>query len=193
MEATMVPQRRIDCLQELTTSAPKKCHMDTMTSSTVAGLLHVISSAVTPVVMISACASLILTINSKHQNIADRIRAIATEIRGACCTRDRRKQLIDELHVFQRRFTLTYIAHVALNIAVIVFVLSVILIIFTQRRLFESGAPTLGMFLLGTALMFVAMCCELVEISLSTRSMRIEIEDIVALQEKPDSPPPNPI
>ena len=72
-----------------------------MDSSTVAGLLHVISSAVTPVVMISACASLILTINSKHQNIADRIRAIATEIRGANCTSARCKQLIDELHVFQ--------------------------------------------------------------------------------------------
>jgi outer membrane murein-binding lipoprotein Lpp len=163
-----------------------------MDSSTVAGLLHVISSAVTPVVMISACASLILTINSKHQSISDRIRSIATEVRGASCTAARRKQLIDELNVFQRRFRLTYVAHVALNIAVIVFVLTVILIIFTQRRLFESGAPTLGMFLSGTLLMFVAMCCELLEISLSTRSMQIEIEDIVSQAGKSDPPPPNP-
>jgi hypothetical protein len=142
--------------------------MDTMDSSTVAGLLHIISAAVTPVVMISACASLILTINSKHTNLS--------------------KQLLHELAIFQRRFMLTYLAHVALNIAVIVFVLCVIVIIFTQRRLFESGRPTLILFLGGTALMFVAMCCELIEISLSQRSMRAEMEDITPATLVRDSP-----
>jgi hypothetical protein len=172
--------------------------MDATDPNIVAGLLHIISAAVTPVVMISACASLLLTINSKHMNISDRIRTFATELRGKGCTPARRRQLLREIEVFQRRFAMTYVAHVALNIAVIIFILSVIVIIFTQRRLAVSPWTTLMLFLAGTALMFVAMCCELVEISLSTRSLRIELEDIVRTGGTHDEPvnseptPPNP-
>jgi hypothetical protein len=164
-------------------------HMDTSDTGAVAALLHIISAAVTPVVMISACASLLLTINNKHTNIADRMRSFAVELRSGTCTPVRRKQLLTEIGVFHRRFLLTYVAHMALNIAIIVFILSVIIIIFTQRRLVVSSRPTLWLFLSGTALMFVAMCCELWEISLSTRSLSAEMSDIVASPENPSSIP----
>jgi hypothetical protein len=166
--------------------------MDTMDNGAVAALLHIISAAVTPVVMISACASLLLTINSKHTNISDRMRAFATELRGGNCTPARREQLLREIAVFHRRFLLIFVAHIAVNLAIGVFILSVIVIIFTQRRLFQSSHPTLALFLSGTALMFVAMCCELWEISLSTRSLSTEMADIVAAHENPPSAPSPP-
>ena len=43
------------------------------------GLLGLITSAVKPVVLISAAASLILGINQKQANVADRLRTLATE------------------------------------------------------------------------------------------------------------------
>ena len=45
------------------------------------GLLQLINAAVTPVVMISACATLIIGINTKHSGAADRVREIARRYR----------------------------------------------------------------------------------------------------------------
>jgi hypothetical protein len=44
--------------------------------------LSLISAAVTPVVMISACAVLIMGIASKHAGLSDRVRTLASEYRA---------------------------------------------------------------------------------------------------------------
>src|SRR5580698_5017740 len=110
-------------LSELTRTLPGTWRidrpMDATDTGAVASLLHIISAAVTPVVMISACASLLLTINNKHSNISDRMRNLAVELRSGNCTPARRKQVLSEIGVFRRRFSLTYVAHMALNIGIV--------------------------------------------------------------------------
>lgn len=145
---------------------------------TVAGLLHVISAAVTPVVMISACATLMLAINSKHSNLAERIRLLAAELRGGTASKARQMQIRDETSILAHRYHYTYSSHVLLNCAAVVFIVMVPLIALTQHGIFRGAMPTLVLFMCGAALMLLAMVCEVIEISLSLRSIRIELQGV---------------
>src|SRR5438552_10239630 len=97
-----------------------------MTSS---ALLQLISAAVTPVVMISACAALILGINNKHTGISDRLRNLLVECRNSDTPKERRDQLLEESAVFYRRFRLTLYSLFALYAAVIAFTLTALLLL----------------------------------------------------------------
>jgi len=148
-----------------------------MNSGTTAGLLQLISAAVTPVVMISACAALILGINNAHTGISDRIRLLIGECRQA--TEERRQQLREQLPLFYRRFLLSWYALIALYMAVGAFLLTTMLLLITQKHLTPAEPLTLGLFIIGIALMLLASALELVQISLAVRSLRIEARDII--------------
>lgn len=149
-----------------------------MNSGITSSLLQLISAAVTPVVMISACAALILGINNKHTAISDRIRGFAAECRAANTPATRKAQLEGEACIFYRRFKLTWYALGALYCAVGMFTVMVLLIVFTQRRAltFENG--TLFLFILGIVLMMIAALCELIEIRLSLHSLYMDMQDV---------------
>ncbi len=152
-----------------------------------AGLLQLISAAVTPVVMISACAGLILGVNNKHTSLSDRIRDAARECRLAITTPDRREQLLEQLAVFHRRFLLTWMSLCALYGATAAFTLTTLLIVFAQRKLAVAGSGTLPFFLLGVGLMLLATCLEVCEIALSTRGLHIEMRGLRDPSVPPDA------
>ncbi|HLV81059.1 MAG TPA: DUF2721 domain-containing protein [Chthonomonadaceae bacterium] len=154
-----------------------------METNTVSGLLDLISAAVTPVVLISACAALILGINNKHTGISDRMRTMAAEYRQAETLPARRRQIYDEILVFRRRFRLTWYALGALYGAVMLFTATTLQIIFTHRRLATGPMSTLALFEAGVVLMFVASCLEIFEVFFSLKSLDIEMRDL------PSSPP----
>ena len=141
-------------------------------------LLQLISAAVTPVVMISACAALILGINNKHTAIADRIRGFGAECRQATTTEARKVQLEKEAGIFFRRFRLTWYALGALYVAVGMFTIMILLIVFTQRRQLSYDNGTLILFIAGIVLMMVASICELIEIRLSIHSLEVDMQDV---------------
>ena len=154
-----------------------------MDTNTVSGLLNLVSAAVTPVVLISACGALVIGINNKHTGISDRIRLMAAEYRQAETEPTRRRQILDEFPVFHRRFRLTWYALVALYGAVMLFTATTLQIVLTHRRLVSGPMSTLALFDTGVVLMFVASCMEIGEVALSIRTLSIEMRDI------PTSPP----
>lgn len=141
-------------------------------------VLSVISAAVTPVVMISACGTLSLSVNSRQQSLSALVRSTSTEIRLASTSRQRRAQLHEQIGVFTRRFTLTWVASCALYGAITCFLLTTLLIVWTQRRLSQGPLAPLAFFVLGLALMLGAAVCIVLEVALSRRTLQIEIRDL---------------
>jgi hypothetical protein len=146
-----------------------------MTSS---ALLQLISSSVTPVVMISACAALILGVNNKLNSISDRLRLILAECRLPSITEARSSQLIPQATAFYRRFRVTWYALLALYAAVVAFTITTLLILLTEKRILSFTNGTLISFIAGIAMMLFAAAAELVEIKLSHDTLRIEMNDI---------------
>ena len=143
--------------------------------------LQTISAAVTPVVMLSACSTLILGINTKHTGLSDRVRAATMEYRQQETSESRRTQLVQEIGIFHQRFVLTWLALCVLYGAVIFFILTTLLIIVMQNKMrIGSGAP-LSLFIFGVALMLCAAFLELGETSLAAKSLRVEMKDILTL------------
>jgi len=140
--------------------------------------LQVISAAVTPVVMLSACSALILGINAKHTGLADRIRAAADEYRRPHATRLRRSQLAGEIAIFRRRFNLAWIAVCLLYGAVIFFILTTLVIVLQQRHPHPLAATPVTLFVIGVVLMLGAACLEMAELSLAARTLQSGLSDI---------------
>lgn len=151
--------------------------------------LQIISAAVTPVVMLSACSALILGINAKHTGLSDRIRQAAGEFREPAASAARRAQLAHEIAVFQRRFTLAWRAAWLLYGAVILFILTTLVIVLQQNGPRPLAAAPVTLFVLGVALMLGASCLELAELSLAARTMSAELDDILTADRSPMADP----
>lgn len=149
-----------------------------MNPGVASGLLQLINAAVTPVVLISACAALILGINTKHTAIADRIRIFAGELRGTSDTEERKAQIREEVTVFFRRYRLTWLALASLYAAIFAFVLMILLIILAQKHIMNWEAGIVAMFLVGIGLTLCAVVFEICEVRLSIRSLEIELRDV---------------
>ena len=73
-----------------------------------------IGAAVTPVVMISANAILVGAISSKHQGMADRMRALTAEWRLPGTTPERHAAIREQIIVFEARMRWISRAHCVL-------------------------------------------------------------------------------
>jgi uncharacterized protein DUF2721 len=146
---------------------------------TTAGFLSLISAAVTPVVMISACAVLIMGIATKHAGLSDRARALAAEYRATSEESGRRPVLRRELREFMRRAVLSWLAHCLIYSAAITFSATVLVALLALRRP-VWGAPTVGLFILGTVLLVAALILEFTELLLAQATLRWETSDILS-------------
>ena len=155
-----------------------------------AGLLQVITSAVTPVVLISAAAALILGINQKVAALADRLRALAVEFRASTTTAARRATIQAEVRLFARRFTFVSLALQWLYAAVACFLAMVLVVSLTPRTPIWDLAA-LAILVLGVGLVLGAVVGELLEARLGGRTVSLEIRDVltpVALSTSPAGP-----
>jgi hypothetical protein len=143
------------------------------------GFLTLISAAVTPVVMISACAILITGVGTKHAGLSDRVRALTAEMRSLPPESGRRPLVRDQLRMFMRRTSLAWIAHCLLYLAALVFSTTVLaaLLAISQHG---WGRQTVSLFVLGTVLLVAAMIAELGELLLAQSTLRSEVEDLLA-------------
>jgi hypothetical protein len=153
--------------------------------SDASGYLTLISAAVTPVVMISACAVLIMGISSKHTALSDRIRALAAELRGLSSGSPRRDLARRQLQTFMRRALLAWMAHCLLYLATGAFSATVLIALAALRR-HAWGGLTLGLFVLGTALLLPALALEIGELLLAQSTLRWEVEDVLDRDPKRD-------
>lgn len=146
---------------------------------TTAGFLTLISAAVTPVVMISTCAVLIMGIANKHAGLSGRARSLAAEYRATSEESGRRPVLRRQLQGFMRRSTLSWLAHCLIYLATVTFASTVLVALLALRRPIW-GAPTIALFVFGTIVLVLALVLEFAELLLAQATLRWEMSDILS-------------
>jgi hypothetical protein len=146
--------------------------------------VKVVTTAVAPVVMISATAILISGISSKHQSLSDRLRQLTAEYRSPQTSKDRRLNLQAQIQLFQRRIRYVSRAHISLFCATACFVSMVLVLAFTQR-ISTLISWTLPSFLLGVVLLLLAVVYEIMELLLAGRTLCLEITSALNLTHGP--------
>lgn len=96
----------------------------------------------------------------------------------------RREQLRRQILVFHRRFYYTWLSLVLLYGAVVSFILTTLVIVLSENRIQMNGMAPIGLFIAGVSLMLSAGSFELLEVWLAVKTMRYEVEDVLA------EPPP---
>ncbi len=140
-----------------------------------------ITTAVAPVVMVSAAGLLFIGVQSKNLHLADRIRALAAEYRAlapAPAAEDRRGQIADQLRLFEQRLRLSQRALELLYLAIICFVLTSFLLASTVW-LGVLARTTVTIFVLGVALLLMALVVQFLEMRVGLKTIQIEVDSVV--------------
>jgi TRAP-type C4-dicarboxylate transport system permease small subunit len=141
--------------------------------------LRIVTTAVAPVVMVSATAILISGVNARYISISDRVRSLAHEYRGDGATAARRSNIQQQLAAFQYRMTLVSWAARLLYSAVLCYLsLTMVICLGTLRMEFE--AVTLPIFVLGVMLVTIAIVLQFLEIQASHRTLNLEASEIAS-------------
>ncbi len=141
---------------------------------------EVITSAVAPIVMVSAAGLLFMGVQTKNLHLSDRIRTLMAEYRALTARPAddaRRQQILEQVVLFNRRIHLSQRALELLYIAIVCFVLTSLLL---------AGAPwvgglvmpasTAGVFVAGVVFLLLALVMEYREMHVGLKTIAIEIE-----------------
>ncbi len=146
-------------------------------------VLQFITSAIAPIVMVSAAGLLSMGVQSKNLHLADRVRMLMTEYRTLTpevANQQRRDQIVVQLVLFKRRIGLSQRALELIYIAMVAFVLTSLLLAATPWIGSAVAAPlTGGVFVLGVLLLLAALVLEFWEMHLGMRTVDIEIAGAV--------------
>ncbi|MDQ2733369.1 MAG: DUF2721 domain-containing protein [Armatimonadota bacterium] len=145
---------------------------------TTPGLLTTITAAVTPVVMISAGASIILGVNQKMTALADRIRLLAAEFRSEETSATRKNALQVQVRLLNQRFYYAGMANLWTYLSVVCFIATVLDITLTPHHKFWDRFG-LSLFVTGIILLLIAVVTELLEIRMARRTVNLEVNDVV--------------
>lgn len=147
-----------------------------MPPDTSAGLPQLIAAAVTPVVLISASATLILGINNKHQSMSERIRSLTAEYRQADTTGERRKVIQLQIVCFRRRVMYSAAAHRLLYLSIILFLVMILIILAPAHLSYPPAAYVL--LVCGITTMLIAVAFEFSELWSANQTLELEYDDI---------------
>lgn len=140
--------------------------------------LAILTSAVTPVVMVSATAILISVVNARYSAVSDRVRNLAHEYRTDSIPPERRRVIREQVLIFRRRIRLVSWAVRLLFLAVGTFIAVALMISFSLwRHWFDMALPItffVGLLLVSTAILLVFL-----ELSESNRTIYMEAEDVI--------------
>jgi Protein of unknown function (DUF2721) len=145
--------------------------------------LQVITSAIAPVVMVSATGLLFMGVQAKHLHLADRLRTLMTEYRslGTDATyQERREQIVTQLGLFTKRIRLSLRALKLLYVAVFCFVMTSRFLVseaFTAQLVTPAVTPM--MFVLGVTCLLVALLFEFLELRTGLKTILVETSDAV--------------
>lgn len=151
--------------------------LDSPTSS---HLLNLISTAVTPIVLISATAILLSNHTNKYNNISTQMRVLTHEYRDRETSEKRRATLRRELSFYQRRIRAMWMASVYLYSALLCFLTTVLsLIVVSATSLASLDLVGEISLCVGVFLVFATVVCELVEVRLALRTSQEELIDVL--------------
>jgi hypothetical protein len=142
-------------------------------------IFQVITSAVAPIVMVSAAGLLSMGVQAKNLHLADRLRALMNEYRALTLEpthEQRREQIVAQLALFKRRICLSQRALEFIYLAMVAFVVTSLLLAATPWiRDAATPALTAWVFVVGVLLLLVALVLEFWEMHLGLRTVSIEI------------------
>ena len=141
--------------------------------------LQGLTSAVAPVVMVSAAGLLFNGVQTKNLHLSDRIRGLLAEWRHADTGPARRQQIVTELGFFRRRIRFSQWSLEMIYGAIVCFVVTSLLL----ASSLWIGPPVLPIvitmiFVVGVALLIVALILEFVEMWISLRTIEIELSNV---------------
>ena len=138
--------------------------------------LSIVSTAVTPVVMVSATAILVSGVNARYLAVADRMRNLAQEFRSDVTKPERRVMIHRQMVVFRWRLELVSWASRILYLALGCFVSVALLIcLATWRQILTM--VTLPIFILGVGLVGAAIVLQFFEVQASLRTITLECSE----------------
>ena len=140
--------------------------------------IQALTTAVAPIVLVSAAGLLYTGVQTKNLHLADRIRALTAELRNPAITPVRRKQVQDQLPHFVRRIRLSQQSLELLYIAILCFVVTSLLL----ASALWVGPPALPIvitivFVTGVLLLILALGLEFVEMWIGMKTIEIETRD----------------
>jgi hypothetical protein len=141
--------------------------------------LQVITSAVAPIVMVSAAGVLSMGVQAKNLHLADRLRTLMDEYRtlpSEPARQQRRDEILAQLALFRRRIALSQHALECNYVAMATFVVTSLLLV-AAPWLRGGGAPAvnMGVFVIGVLLLLIALVLEFWEMHLGLRTVDLEI------------------
>jgi len=140
--------------------------------------LRIVTTAVTPVVMVSATAILVSGVNARYLAVSDRIRTLAHEYRALDITTERRTNIQQQILVFHRRLQLVSWASRILYVALCCFIAVALLICLSTWRQMLT-IVTLPIFGLGVTMVGTAVILQLLEVQASLKTIALEAEEIM--------------
>jgi hypothetical protein len=146
--------------------------------------LRVLAAAVTPVVLVSAVAILIGTVNARYIAISDRMRSLTQEFRDRACNPVRRDVIACEMVTFRIRVRLVSWAERTLYAAAGCFT-TVALIISTTFWRDVLVAASLPFFTVGILMIVIAIVLQLLELQQSNRTLLLETSDVQLSKREP--------
>lgn len=140
--------------------------------------LQSLTAAVAPVVLVSAAGLLFNGFQAKNLHLADRIRALAAEMRGAETSPGRRRQIADQLELFRRRIRLSQSSLELIYLSILCFVITALLLASAMwmPRLSHPVVVS-AVFVAGVVLLLASVVLEFVEMWVGLRTIDIEIRD----------------
>lgn len=140
--------------------------------------LRIVTTAVAPVVMVSATAILIGGANARYIAISDRIRNLAHEYRDRECAAARKANIRQQVTIFRYRMRLVSGASRLFYAAVACFIAVALLICLSTVRVMLTSV-TLPIFVVGVVLVGVAIVLQFLEIQASHRTLDLEASEVI--------------
>ncbi len=140
--------------------------------------LRIVTTAVTPVVMVSATAILLSGVNARYLAVSDRIRNLAHEYRHEEMTPERRVNIQRQMIIFQRRMDLVSWSSRILYLAICCFIFVALLICLSTWRQMLT-IVTLPIFGVGIAMVGTAVVLQFLEVQASHSTLSLEAEEVL--------------
>jgi hypothetical protein len=140
--------------------------------------LRIVTTAVAPVVMVSAVAILLSGANARYIAISDRVRKLAQEYRNPGPDAARKANIRQQVAVFQYRMRLVSWASRLFYAAVASFIAVALLICLSTLRVMLT-AVTLPIFGIGVSLVGMAIVLLFLEIRESHKTIDLEASEVL--------------
>lgn len=138
-------------------------------------LVNILGAAVLPAVLVSAGAVMLQGVLGEHRALADRVRALSHELRVEATTERRRRSLLAQVALFRPRVRAAMWAAITAYGSIAAYLADVFMI--AVRGIREGSDVVRVLFVLGSALLIVAVTLVVLELRLANRTLDLEIED----------------